>query len=283
MVEIDKKLLRKIRESDTRVIEKRGVNDEEEDENVKALKRQLAEMKQLMKKNATESPGKTKKNGRKKKTIQKTQPHPPLLEEKNHVVQQSIQRSAFDVPTKKVDSKLVEEKKNKKTENNVEEKEEKEKEKAAQQLEKKDAENNAEEKEKEKAAQQLEKMEAKSTTPIKSKPESKELIAKKMVIMKKIRNLKLSLLSIEDETDKIPVKKKINLLTTKLTNLTEEDVINDTKEDAEEGKLNETKPAQDNKALQVQQEKKTSLNRVKTAAKVVATTTKKKDDKCSVM
>jgi hypothetical protein len=124
-------------------------------------------------------------------------------------------------------------------------------------------------------------MEAKSTTPIKLKPESKELIAKKMVIMKKIRNLKLSLLSIEDETDKIPVKKKINLLTTKLTNLTEEDVINDTKEDAE-GKLNETKPAQDNKA-QVQQEKKTSLNRVKTAAKVVATTTKKKDDKCSVM
>ena len=283
MVEIDKKLLRKIRESDTRVIEKRGVNDEEEDENVKALKRQLAEMKQLMKKNATESPGKTKTTGRKKKTIKKTKPHPPLLEEKNHVVQQSIQRSAFDDPTKKVDSKLVEEKKNKKTENNVEEKEEKEKEKAAQQLEKKDAENNAEEKEKEKAAQQLEKMDAKSTTPIKSKPESKELIAKKMVIMKKIRNLKLSLLSIEDETDKIPVKKKINLLTTKLTNLTEEDVINDTKEDAEEGKLNETKPAQDNKALQVQQEKKTSLNRVKTAAKVVATTTKKKDDKCSVM
>ena len=283
MVEIDKKLLRKIRESDTRVIEKRGVNDEEEDENVKALKRQLAEMKQLMKKNATESPGKTKTTGRKKKIIKKTKPHPPLLEEKNHVVQQSIQRSAFDDPTKKVDSKLVEEKKNKKTENNVEEKE-KEKEKAAQQLEKKDAENNAEEKEKEKAAQQLEKMEAKSTTPIKLKPESKELIAKKMVIMKKIRNLKLSLLSIEDETDKIPVKKKINLLTTKLTNLTEEDVINDTKEDAEEGKLNETKPAQDNKAqVPVQQEKKTSLNRVKTAAKVVATTTKKKDDKCSVM
>ena len=104
-----------------------------------------------------------------------------------------------------------------------------------------------------------------------------------MAIMKKIRNLKLSLLSIEDEADKISVKKKIDLLTSKLTNLTEEDVINDTKEEAE-GKLNETKPAQDTtRKAQVQQEEKTSLNRVRTAAKVVATTTKKKDDKCRVM
>ena len=231
MINVDKKLLRRIRESDTRVIEKRGVNDEEEDENVKALKRQLAEMKQLMKKNAKNSPGKIKKYGRKKKPTKKTKPHPPLLKEKNHVVQQSssarkasIESSAFAVPKKS------EEKKNKKKEHNVDEKE---KEKAEKKNKKK--EHNMEEKEKEKAEQQLEKMDAKSTTttPIKSKPESQELIAKKMAIMKKIRNLKLSLLSIEDEADKISVKKKIDLLTSKLTNLTEEDVINDTKEEAE--------------------------------------------------
>ena len=101
-----------------------------------------------------------------------------------------------------------------------------------------------------------------------------------MVIMKQIRNLKISLLQIEDDEDKVDINDQIRVLTTRLINLKEEDVIVDTvvtTKNTEEEKGEKEDHKEEKKS------KGSKLNRIKSAAKVVtATSSKKKGDKCIV-
>ena len=65
MMDIDRKLQRTVHDCDVRAMEGRGVNDEEEDDNVRALKQQLAEMKAMMRQ--AQGGGKKKQQKKKKK------------------------------------------------------------------------------------------------------------------------------------------------------------------------------------------------------------------------
>ena len=252
MMDVDRKLQRCIHPCDERALEGRGVNDDDEDENVRALKKQLAEMKAMMRKAKGSSKKKGKSKPKPKKQIQKTSPHPPVVEETPAVVEEPV---VVKEPVIVEESPVVEAP----PVNKIEE-----------------------------SSNKLETgiSEVKKEVKQEEKEPSPALMKKKMVIMKKIRDLKLSLLKIEDgangEIEKKQINDKIAKMSKRLTTITEKDVQKlDVKEDDTKQKDNDDGNGV-NKEPEQTEVKTKGLKKLQSTAKLVkdAASAGKKKEKC---
>ena len=228
MIDVDRKLRRKVYDIDLRIAEGRGGgrnddDEEEDDENVRALKSQLAEMKAMMKKvqGGGGGSGKNKKGIKKKRQT----PHPPQTTEDNEKKkkrekQQEKEKDKEEAKQreeeqtrkmmKKKEEKETEEKKQEEKEKQRKENEKKRKEEKMEKMEKmKKVRNEAKNKKKEPAVTPPENQPAKQGTGLDKKEEEEKidtpspaLMKKKMVIMKQIRDLKFSKMAMEAEEEK---------------------------------------------------------------------------------